>query len=119
MSDFPRGWTLTDDNGGSGATAAQVTVPAIAGVVHVLDGFTGIIANNSAAATAPEIILNSSDGTFSGFVLSRLSAQANSENSDSDSGLDLAAGPGASLTISFSTPVANVIEYLRLKGHDI
>ena len=121
MSDFPRGWTLSVDNA---AAAASIVVPAIAGVAHVLDAFDAKLQNTSAALQGSIITLSSSDGVFSGFVLGRLSTStpaASSLTTDevSGSGLDLAAGPGASLTIAFASWTAGMTETLRIQGHDI
>lgn len=69
MTDFPRGWTLSEL--ATAGVTASITVPAIPGVVHVLDAFTASLNAQAAAAGAagPDITLTSSDGTFTGFVL--------------------------------------------------
>lgn len=116
MSDFPRGWTLSNFSNGGVAT---ITVAAIAGVTHVLDVFSAVLANYTAAQTGATVTLTSSDGVFTGFVIGRVDAPANSVGSDGASSLGLAAGPGASMTIAFGGGAANVLETLRIQGHDI
>lgn len=115
MSDFPRGWTLVQETAGG---ALNLVVPAVAGVVHVLDAFVVILNNTAAGFVALNLTLNSSDGIFTNFVLGLPIAQGASSGIDSDSGLDLAAGPGASLTIATGAAVTGN-QYLRIKGHDI
>ena len=119
MTDFPRGWTLT--NFAAAGVAATITAPAIGGVVHVLDSFYFRIVQSTGAAASVELDLTSSDGTFAAYVLTilQLSAVADDIDSDSASGLDLAAGPGASLTVFGSAAVAGVYQFLRIQGHDI
>lgn len=116
MSDFPRGWTLTVD---SAAGAATITVPAVAGVVHVLDSFTAKITTGAAAGGAL-VTLSSSDGVFTSVPLGAINSPASSSDMASASGLDLAAGPGASLTIACNAgPPAGGAEFLMIQGHDI
>jgi|SRR5581483_5307011 len=115
MSDFPRGWTLTAF-GGNGA-ACVITAPAITGVVHVLDGFSA--KSGGSAAQSPTITLSSSDGVFSSLILAVVDVLAGSFDTASESGLDLAAGPGAALTIEFSSNTAGDFEMLVAQGHDI
>ena len=118
MSDFPRGWTLSNGLGVAGGTAS-VTAPAIAGIVHVLDSFTAYLLNPTAAGAAT-IILNSSDGVFTNFTLAIIEAgAAPSLGTASGSGLDLAAGPGASLTIAFNAGLAGANQTIVAQGHDI
>lgn len=110
MTDFPRGWTIS----GVGTSFA---VPATTGVVHVLDSFEVLVYWNGAAAAVANVQLTSSDGVFNADVIGFIAAAANSPASDSGSGLDLAAGPGASLTVSLSAVFTN--NFMRLQGHDI
>jgi hypothetical protein len=120
VSDFPRGWFLSNDQNASGA-AASVVVPATAGVVHVLDSFVLKLWNGSAAAVTVQVQLSSSDGAFSALGLGRASAgPSNAGDSTAGSGLDLAAGPGASLTVAVNNPAGTgVIQNLVVQGHDI
>ena len=68
----------------------------------------------------PLVQLTSSDGTFAAFDLALLNAPAtDGEDEESPSGLNLAAGPGASVTIAFSASAAGVVEFLVVQGHDI
>lgn len=116
MSDFPRGWTQSSF---SGAGLVSITIPALAGVVHVLDSFQATIASPTAAAGVL-VQLSSSDGTFTAFDLGFIQADAGPSNGTaSGSGLDLAAGPGASLTIAFGSFPAGCDEFLLVQGHDI
>ena len=122
MSDFPRGWTLT--NFANPGTAASITLSALsAGVVHVLDSVTATLAANAAAAVGvvQNVVITSSDGVLSNNAL--ILAYAGGAigcNVGSLSGLDLAAGPGASLTVSFqNTTPANYYQLLVIQGHDI
>jgi hypothetical protein len=124
MTDFPRGWTLQAYavNGAS----PSITVPATPGVVHVLDSYSAKLMNASTAAgTLSTLLLNSSDGAFSGYVLGIIGAsQVTSGSVDVDtaggSSLDLAAGAGASLTIAFGAiSLTNSSEWLLIQGHDI
>lgn len=122
MTDFPRGWTLNSFVG-PGSTAS-IVVPAIPGVVHVLDSFNAVLEAAAAAAAGlgADVNLTSSDGTFTAFVLGVMANAGGAVGSDtaSGSGLDLAAGPGASLTISFNiAAAANYNEFLLVQGHDI
>ena len=118
MSDFPRGWTLTAFGVGAAAT---ITVPAIPGVVHVLDSFSAKLTNNGGAAVGDPVQLSSSDGVYSSFQIGQLliSATAESVDTDSASDLDLPAGPGASLTITIPNPGVSNQVFLRVQGHDI
>jgi hypothetical protein len=119
MSDFPRGWTLTNWPG-TNFTAA-IVVAAVPGVVHVLDAFYYRIIQLTGAATTVALQLSSSDGLFAAQYLGALTltAATNTMDSDSDSGLDLAPGPGASLTVQGSGPIPGVAQFLRIHGHDI
>jgi hypothetical protein len=118
VTDFPRGWTLTVDLVG----AASITVPAIAGVAHVLDAFSAQLAT-AAGGAALQVLLSSSGGTFTNLVIGHPilpAAAAGSFESAAASGsdLNLAAGIGESLTV-FIGAVAGVTETLVIQGHDI
>lgn len=123
MPDFPRGWTLS--SAPAPPAAASITIPALPGIVHVLDGFTAKLFNsNTSFGANNHVLLSSSDGAFSSFVLALLAtaqpAAATSYQLDSasESGLGLAAGPGASLTISFDGGAASFYEFLLVHGYD-
>lgn len=119
MSEFPRGWLFTNAIGGP--TAATITVPGIANVVRVLDSFQAKLLNGGVVSVfAPNVGLSSSDGTLA-LTIACLMVPGTTGSVDeaSSSGLDLAAGAGASLTIAFTTGVASVTEFLLIQGHDI
>lgn len=117
MTDFPRGWTYS--NRTAAGSSPSLSAPAIAGVVHVLDAISAMVGAGAAAFNA-DVLLSSSDGTFTNMNLGVAAADASSTGSTSASGLDLAAGPGASLTITFDAvaPAAG-FEWLMIQGHDI
>jgi len=116
MTDFPRGWTLSAQvNGG----VAGITVPAISGVGHVLDSFDAVLADAGGGAGPYTINLISSDGVFANIPIGYLFLAAAGKDEASGSGLDLATGPGASLTVSFSGSGAATAEFLLIQGHDI
>jgi hypothetical protein len=115
-SDFPRGWTFSNVTINPNTTS--ITVPAIPGVVHVLDSFTATTVGS--VAVGQTITLASSDGVFAGFILALLSQVAGGTADASVSGLDLAAGPGASLTIAYGAVTnAGNENLLIVQGHDI
>lgn len=110
MSEFPRGWTLT-------VVGTTLTVAAVTGVIHVLDSFEVDVYNSTAAAVLQNLTLTSSDGVFASFPLAFVAADATAGTSDSGSGLDLAAGPGASMTVALSGAFSN--NFIRIQGHDV
>jgi hypothetical protein len=123
MSEFPRAWLFTNAPGGG--NAPSITVPAANGIVHVLtDFYAKVYSNNTTTPLAFSILLSSSDGVFNNFVLGLL-AVADVQNSsqysiDTDSAsFDIAAGPGASLTISSNGSLASAAQFLRVQGYDI
>lgn len=115
---FPRGWTAS---AAGLAGPASITIPASPGVAHVLDAFTAAAyAIAGAAVTGPLINLNSSDGVYVNFPLGFIFlGTAPTNDSGSGSSLGLAANPGASITVSFSTWEASTFELLTIQGHDI
>jgi hypothetical protein len=116
-SDFPRGWTFSARTAG---TAASITVPAIPGVIHVLDSVNAKIFNGSGGQAGLLVTLTSSDGIFAAFLLGELEAVTpNGTDEISLSTLDLAAGAGASLTVAYNGGIALVNENLLIQGHDI
>jgi hypothetical protein len=123
VTDFPRGWTQSLD--GAGGATTSITLPAIAGVAHVLDSFSATAqAFGGAAAFAARVRISTSDGTFNNMVLARLQTPApvggNPEgNTASGSELGLVGGVGASMTVAFDVGGAQVIELLVIQGHDI
>jgi hypothetical protein len=124
MSEFPRGWTISNYNSGT-ASVATITVPASPGVVHVLDSFNAKLVNSdTAAAHQTTVFVSSSDGVLAAFLLALLSTGtavggAPVSDESSASGLDLATGPGASMTIAFQSSAASLFQYLLVQGHDI
>lgn len=120
MTDFPRGWTLS--TGQSIGANAVLTIPAVAGVVHVLDSVTAIMQCTAAFTGGASLLtLTSSDGVYTGLLLADLALAGGSTASDSASlsGLDLAAGPGASLTLTLNGGAANLALVIIAQGHDI
>lgn len=120
MTDFPRGWTLVAAP--AGGVLGTVTAPAITGVTHVLDGFYARVVQEAAGALAGAFLqLTTSDGAFTNFDLAFLvqTGTVGGIDSDSDSGLNLAGGPGASMTVAFSAALADSQEFARILGHDI
>jgi hypothetical protein len=116
-SAFPRGWAFSVRTAG---VLASITVAATAGVVHVLDSVDAKMFNGSGAQVGLLVQLNSSDGVFAGFQLAELEAVTpNGTDEISLSNLDLAAGPGASLTVTYNGGIALVNENLLIQGHDI
>jgi hypothetical protein len=115
MSDFPRGWIQSNAAVGSTVT---VTAPALPGVVHVLDS---VWAKIDASGTAGPLNVNasSSGGSVSQFLGRVFIGTAGGTDEFSLSGLDLAAGPGESLTVAFNGSGAGVGEALVAQGHDI
>lgn len=112
MTDFPRGWTLSNENTGAAAT---ITVPATPGVVHVLDNFTARALNQSAGLVVLRVNV-----TAPAIELTALFPPATTgTDADSESGLDIATAPGAALTVAFTTGPASVTEFLLIQGHDI
>lgn len=116
MSDFPRGWTLTAQaNAGASAT---ITVPGVAGVAHVLDAFDAKLGGSTAQVCS--IRISSSDGVYTSVPLGLIVTSAGSGDSASGSGLDLAAGPGASIQVGFdAVGGTGNVEQLVCQGHDI
>lgn len=119
MTDFPRGWTLS--NVANAGSAATITVPATAGVVHVLDSLTATLVAFAAAAgaTAPQIAINTGGGNVI-FGAVAFNGGATGRDEESLSGLDLATAPGGALTVAFSAVApANYFQVLVIQGHDI
>lgn len=120
MSEFPRGWTVPAQ--ASAGSEAVATVPGIAGVVHVLDSFTAKAqAGGAGSGFGCSVVLSSSDGVFNNFVLGVIEVSGPSSSDEcSASGLDLAAGPGASLSVGFNVNApAGDNETVLIQGHDI
>lgn len=119
MSDFPRGWSTSTQASGGGI--ASITIAAVPGVVHVLDAFTAkAVATAGGTTFTQDVLLTSSDGVFNiNLALLQVPAASTADEA-SGSGLDLAAGPGASLTIAYSGAApAGDFQFLVVQGHDI
>lgn len=121
--DLPRGWTLSAD---ANPGTASITVPAIAGVSHVLDAVTVKIHGfNGSAAYSGAVLVTSSDGAYTNFPVARVSvtaAAAASLQADAAAiaDLGLAAGAGASLTVAVSPAAgAGITQTLVIQGHDV
>lgn len=112
-SNFPRGWSQT--NLGSGVLSV-ITLPAVAGIVHVLDSFYARIETGGTAFT-PNVTFVSGGLTVQ---LATLDVPAVSGSVDSDSGdFQIAGVLGAALQVTFSSTAAGIVEFLRITGHDI
>lgn len=119
MTDFPRGWTLNTVQKGTGV-APTITVPATAGVVHVLDSLAARIINNSAGALyVPTVSVVIAAVNVLQDIMVLAATQAGADTT-SFSGLELATAPGGSLIVSFDTgPGAGLSATLTIQGHDI
>jgi hypothetical protein len=118
MPDFPRTWTYTALEGPGISTV--ITIPGVPAVTHVLDSFLAIVENSTTSIWYSQLSLYSSDGAFTaGVAIGLVAAAADSPGSDSASGLDYAASPGASLTIEFTVTHPSGYEFLRVQGHSI
>lgn len=116
MTDFPRGWLLTGGPAGAG-TAASITVPSIAGVVHVLDSITATLLSFAAAAGG-----SFSSITVGGIQVMNLAFGGGAFGTDVGtlSGMDVATAPGAALIVAFNqVTITNYVQLLVIQGHDI
>lgn len=116
--EFPRGWTLSAVAGNP--NTASVTVPAVAGVSHVLDSlYAKLISEGGGGGTfAPSITV-----TVSGIlVLTVFLVVGVTVGVDDFQGSDLGltTTPGNSIVVTFTQPcVATTIEELVIQGHDL
>lgn len=118
-TEFPTGWVAVNAVGPT--LTPTVLIPAITNVTHVLDSFDSIfIATALAAVFDCSIFLSSSDGVFTNFQLGfHLAPTGPAKDTVSDS-FRLAAGPSASLTITWNVAVpATGFGMLSIKGHDL
>jgi hypothetical protein len=120
LSEFPRGWTLTSAT--TAGAAATITVPAVPGVVHVLDSLQASLVAVAAAAAGSFIWVTVSWGGFAPIYLTLLASNGGAIGNESASlsGLDIATAPATALTVAFNAPAAaNYNEVLLIQGHDI
>ena len=116
MSEFPRGWLLTMQAGGG--ALASITVPAVPGVVHVLDSFSAVYTCSAATGTASANNVQITGGPL--LALLALPGGAVGSDSGGGSGLDYATAPGAALTVAFAgASPGSFFEFLTIQGHDI
>lgn len=119
MTDFPRGWTFQSFTTAGGTSS--ITVPAKAGVVHVLDSVAASIVALAVAAgiNAVGVTIDTGGGPV---VYSLLAFNGGGAGRDSDNltGLDLATPPGGALTVALNgANPANYDAILLIQGHDI
>jgi len=121
MTDFPRGWVMIATAGSQvGCTLVIPAVPAVARVVDTI--YFQIISYATTAVTA-NLNITSSDGAINIQSLMELAATVSSateyiKDSDTATGLDIATGPNASITIT-SAGIQAVSQLIRVQGHDI
>lgn len=116
--EFPRFWTASSSPGSGGTVS--ITIPAATGIIRILDSFTFDLMNNNAAFAVFGIVVSSSDGLFSSYVIGQCGASGNSPGGSGGVSLGIATSPGSSLTITTSPGgVASMIPTLLVQGHDI
>lgn len=118
-NEFPDGWKITS---GNPALSASIVVPAVAGIARVLDDWTVLVFTGvPAAAESADVLLSSSDGLYTNFILGFIQwpGGALATFTDSDSDVDIACGAGASLTVSCNPGTASVEAFIRIRGHDL
>lgn len=119
--EFPRGYSLNTNTGGT----ASVTIPGIAGISHVITAIdaSAFYDGTTPPATAINVQVNSSSGTFTSFVVGYITFPADTtggfpQDSVSYSG-QLICAPGESVTISLSDGKTNLVETLTVQAYDI
>jgi hypothetical protein len=119
VSDFPRAWIFTQWTAGASVTPS-ITVPAVAGVAHVLDSLDATLIATTVTGSYT-VAVSSSDGALASIAVGAMAALvANTTAEVSRSGLDMAGGPGASLTVFLSAGVGGGNSaMLVIQGHDI
>lgn len=116
--ELPRGWVLSAEP--AFGTNAQIVLPAIAGVAHVLDAVYGkAIASGGFAGgylAVPNVI--DSDGLDINLGLVSLEAAGVGVDDATASALGIVGGVGASMTVTLIS-AAGVAVFLLVQGHDI
>jgi hypothetical protein len=118
-TDFPRGWIFS--NVQSVGATASVTVPATAGVVHVLDSIDAVVVSAAAAAVGVvlQVFVTSPAPTLLLGVLALNGGQVQRDEI-SLSSLDIATAAGGALTVTFNAASpANYNEFVLIQGHDV
>lgn len=110
--DFPRGWILTV-TANAGVTAIA-TVPAAAGITHVLDSFYCEVEVAAAGGAYSLIMVNPA------ITLSVLPVPTAPEAITDSQSVSIAAPVGQALVVEFSAAApAGGLQFLRIIGHDI
>ena len=110
MTEFPRGWAQVSN--APAFALASITIPAVPGVVHVLDQLTLRATNTTATLYGPTVTV--------GAITFQLFAFPNSTDELAMSGLDLASPPGAALVIAFAAVASSGTAHtIQAQGHDI
>ena len=113
--ELPRGWVYT-----AHAAAPTITVPALAGITHVLDS-AELMLNDGTAITgllAVSSSLNTINGAAASLPIAYYMTQSGNAFADvSEDGLGLAAMPDESITVFAGTSGFDAV--LIIKGHDI
>lgn len=121
--EFPRGGILASIQNASGV-AATITIPAVAGVSHVLDSIHAFVKEYVAlgAATGYPLIVKDGANTLpaEGWNPILIPANGDSDSYD-DPGPNILTGTvNAALTVQFTVaPGAGVMQELAIKWHDI
>lgn len=115
--EYPRGWTFTIETVGPGA-AASITLPAVSGVTHVLESVHAQILTVVATGVAIGVNVDLGTGAVQYGAIQTSGTVPDSERFDQD--IDLPGAIGAAITVALATaPVANEVQYLTIRGHDI
>lgn len=117
--EFPRGWTLNTVQNGTNV-AATITVPAITGVVHVLDSIFAKAANLAAAAAALSVDVRTTAAGV--LVLDNLLVVPAGIGQDTLplGGLNISSSLGGTIVVAFAGgPGVSQWEELTIQGHDI
>lgn len=117
MSEFPRGWIFYSFANATGN--AQITVPGVSGVTHVLD----TVQASASAFAATALFLSSvqiAGGPFWNLLVQGIAGAGVSTDSISYGGLDFHAGVSNPLVVGFGTAaVTGIFLNLAIQGHDI
>jgi hypothetical protein len=120
MSGFPGGWQFSDTASGG---AASIIVPAVAGVVNVLDVVQAdLVAFGATAAFGPalQIIIGGIVVLSWQLIVQGVAGSTPDRDSFSASGLDIAAPVGVAITVQFSLAIiATTAQNLLIQGHCI
>lgn len=116
--DFPRGWTLNNVQLATGS-AAQVTVAATPGVVHVLDSVRAKLADINAGPGLLTFLIQvlTAAGTVEQAIIA---AQIPGADEVDLTSLEIASAPGGSIVVAFNGATsAGVFQEITIQGHDI